>query len=45
MDPFNPAGPQFETFDPYGEYSELTAAAFYDSSCGGGGININCGCV
>lgn len=45
MDPFNPTGaPQFETFDPYGEYSELTAAAFYDSSCGGG-ININCGCA
>jgi hypothetical protein len=45
MDPFNPIGGQFETFDPYGEYAEVTAAAYYNGSCDPGGININCGCT
>lgn len=44
LDPFSSSQPQFETFDPYGEYDAATLAALYDSSCGGDTINFNCGC-
>lgn len=42
MDPFNPGG--FDTFDPYGDYEAVTAAALYGGGCDPGGINLNCFC-
>lgn len=34
MDPFNPHGGQFETFDPYAYEAAVTEAALYGRGCG-----------
>jgi hypothetical protein len=35
MDPFNPLGSQFETFDPYANEFAVTEAALYTPECDG----------